>query len=258
MDSDLPAVYCSGMENARPLDCAEFRRALAEALDLLGVGLDAGPVENLERFALMVLDANALMNLTSVTDPRGVAVKHFADSLSLLRLAFPEEASVVDVGTGGGFPGVPLAIVRPDLEVVLLDATQKKTRFLNDACRELGLENCKAVTGRAETLAHELAFRESFDVAVWRGLGDLRVSAELCLGLVKVGGMGVAMKGPRLDEELPPARPVIGQMGARVERTVEVRLPDDLHHRLLVLRKHASTPHYLPRPWSKIRRTTKA
>lgn len=237
---------------------AAFGPELRGALDALGLQFAPETVELLERFALLVLDANARMNLTSVTDPRGVAVKHFADSLSLLRLAFPEGASVVDVGTGGGFPGAPLAIVRPDLEVVLLDATQKKTRFLNDACRELGLENCKAVTGRAETLAHEPAFRESFDVAVWRGLGDLRVSAELCLGLVKVGGMGVAMKGPRLDEELPPARPVIGQMGVRVERTVEVRLPDDLHHRLLVLRKHAPTPHYLPRPWSKIRRTGKA
>lgn len=237
---------------------AAFGPELRGALDALGLELVPETVEFLERFAVMVLDANARMNLTSVTDPRGVAVKHFADSLSLLRLAFPEGASVVDVGTGGGFPGVPLAIVRPDLEVVLLDATQKKTRFLNDASRELGLENCKAVTGRAETLAHEPAFRESFDVAVWRGLGDLRVSAELCLGLVKVGGLGVAMKGPRLDEELPPARPVIGQMGARVERTVEVHLPDDLHHRLLVMRKHAPTPHYLPRPWSKIRRTAKA
>ncbi|BCW99752.1 MAG: ribosomal RNA small subunit methyltransferase G [Armatimonadota bacterium] len=241
-----------------PQDFAEaFGPELRGALDALGLELAPETWDLLERFALLVLDANARMNLTSVTDPRGMAIKHFADSLSLLRLALPERASVVDVGTGGGFPGVPLAIVRPDLEVILLDATQKKTRFLNDACRELALDNCKAVTGRAETLAHEPAFRESFDVAVWRGLGDLRVSAELCLGMVKVSGMGVAMKGPRLDEELPPARPVIGQMGARVERTVEVCLPDDVRHRLLVMRKHAPTPHYLPRSWSKIRRTGK-
>jgi len=233
---------------------AAFGQELRSALEAMELSLPAELLPLLERFAVMVRQTNARMNLTSVTDPAGMAVKHFADSLSLLKLAVPEGASVVDVGTGGGFPGMPLAIARPDLEVVLLDATQKKTRFLNDACRELGLENCKAVTGRAETLAHEPAFRESFDIAVWRGLGDLRVGAELCLGLVKVGGAGVAMKGPRLDEELPAARPVIGQMGARVERTVEVFLPGGLHHRLLMLRKHSPTPRYLPRAWSKIRR----
>ncbi len=236
------------------MDAALFRGALEESLQALGAGLDGDARERLERFALLVLDANRRMNLTSITAPREMAVKHFADSLSLLKLGLPDGASVMDVGSGGGFPGVPLAIARPDLEVVLLDATRKKTAFLNEVCRELSLSNCKAVTGRAEVLSHEPAFRESFDAAVWRGLGELRVSAELCLAFVKVGGVGVAMKGPRLDEEMPAAKPVIGQMGARVERTVEVSLPDGLRHRLVVLRKHSPTPARLPRPWNRIRR----
>lgn len=244
------------MEQDAPLDLTEFRPALAEALEAPGMEVGRTAVERLERFAALFLHTNQRMNLTSITDPAEVAVKHFADSLSVLRAGVPENARLADIGTGGGFPGLPLAIVRPDLRVVLLDSVAKKVRFLNEACVKLGLSNCTAVAGRAEELAHRAAYREAFDVAVWRGLGPLKQSAELCLPFVRVGGKGIALKGPKLDEELSEARALIGQLGGAISRASEVSLPGGLRHRLLVTDKVKATPETFPREWRRIRRAT--
>ncbi len=146
---------------------SRFRASLEEALGLMGLSFGPDVLDRFGRFTDLLLSANARMNLTSITDAREMAVKHFADSLSLLKLPIAEGASIIDVGAGGGFPGVPLAIARPDLEVVLLDATLKKIAFLNEAIEELGLGRCKAEWGRAESLGRERPFRESFDAAVW-------------------------------------------------------------------------------------------
>lgn len=231
-----------------------FLPALREALAGLEIELEDAQLARMQQFATLLLAVNERMNLTSITDPHEMAVKHFADSLSVLQAALPEGAALVDVGSGGGLPGIPLAIARPDLEVVLLDATRKKVDFLNEACGELGLDRFKAVAGRAESLAREPAFRETFDVAVWRGLGMLKQSAELCLPLVKPGGVGIAMKGPRLDEELGQARAMIGQLGGKAERNTLVNLGGGLAHRLLIIRKERPTPGSFPRTWTKIRK----
>lgn len=235
-------------------DCPEFRGALVEALQTLHVQLDPQTLERLEGFAALVHDANQRMNLTGITDPADVAVKHFADSLSVIKAGIPVGAKLIDVGTGAGFPGVPLAIARPDLEVVLLDSTQKKAGFLSEACEALGLARCRAVAGRGEQLAHDAQYRESFDIAIWRGLGPLTQSAEVCLPYVRIGGRGIAMKGPRLDEELADARALLGQLGGSASRVFEIPLPGGLSHRLLVIRKTKESPAHFPRPWGKIRK----
>ncbi len=235
-------------------DCSEFRGALIEALQTLHIRLDSQAIERMERFAALLLDANHRMNLTSITDASGVAVKHFADSLSVIKAGIPMGARLIDVGAGGGFPGLPLAIARPDLEVVLLDSTQKKSSFLSEACKALGLSRCRAVAARAEQLAHGEQYRESFDIAVWRGLGPLARSAEVCLPYVRIGGRGIAMKGPKLDEELAEARALLGQLGGSASRVFEIPLPGGLSHRLLVIRKTKASPAHFPRPWRKIRK----
>lgn len=241
------------MDQEPQIDFADFRHALSEALDGLGLALDPSTAERMERFAGVFLRASERMNLTSVTDPREAAIKHFSDALSLLLIPVPNHEKVIDVGSGGGFPGVPLAIARPDLHVTLLDATRKKTAFMESAIRELRLDNCTAATGRAEALGQAPEYREKFGLAVWRGLGDLKTSSELCLPLVKVGGVGIAMKGPKLDEELPSARARIGELGGKVEQILDVSLPENIRHRLLVLRKVRATPERFPRPWGRIK-----
>ena len=164
------------------------------------------------RLCRLLLEANEKVNLTAVRDPLGVCVLHFADCLTLLPF-IPEGARVVDVGCGGGFPSLPLAIARPDITVTALDSTEKKLRFVADAARELGLDNISTLYARAEDAGRDPALRESFDCAVSRAVAPLDVLAELCLPLVRTGGRLAAMKSRSADGELTAARPVISKLG---------------------------------------------
>lgn len=245
-------------QSAPALDPRAFRAlflpALQQCLEGLSLTLPDGAEERLLRFALMVADANRRLNLTRITDPVEMAVKHFADSLSVLLAALPPEAAVADIGCGAGFPGIPLAIARPDLRLTLVDSTGKKVAFAASALEALGLSACRAVTGRGEEMGRDERWRETQDVVVWRGLGELSLSAELCLPLVRRGGLGIAMKGPKLAEELAAARPIIGELGCRVDGEVPVPLPGGLEHRLLLLRRAKPTPARFPRPYAKLKK----
>lgn len=231
-----------------------FASALEETLEALGLSLPPETTRQMTVFAGLLFHANQTLNLTRITQERDMALKHFGDSLTLLK-ALPSQANnLVDVGSGGGFPGIALAISRPDIHVTLVEATQRKVAFLNRVIDKIGLEQCRAVAGRAEELARRREHRQCYDVAVWRGLGTLAESSELCLPLVKPGGVGIAMKGPKLDEELSGARALIGQLGGRVERTVPAGLPGGLDHRLLIIAKARPTPPVYPRAWPRIRK----
>lgn len=232
----------------------EFLSALQEGLAMLGLKADDSTLNPCIQFSHLLLEANRAQNLTRLTTPREVAIKHFADSLSVLPLIPRGTVSLADVGSGAGFPGMALAIFAPELEVTLVDATAKKVRFLEESARVLELKNVQTLTGRSEDLARDPKWRESFDCAVWRGLGSLKLSAEVCMPLVKPGGLGIAMKGPKLAEELAEAKALIGQLGASVGRQIPVSLPDGLHHCLLPLRKTGPTPPGFPRDWAKIKK----
>lgn len=232
----------------------EFLAALRQGLVLLGLKADDTAAERCLKFAHILLEANQTQNLTRLTSPRDMAIKHFSDSLSVLALLPEGTDTLVDVGSGAGFPGMALAIFAPQMEVTLMDATAKKVKFLEEAAQLLEMDNLKTLTGRSEDLARDPKWRESFDCAVWRGLGSLKLSAEVCMPLVKPGGLGIAMKGPKLSEELAEAKALIGQLGASVGRQIPVSLPDDLRHYLLPLRKISPTPPGFPRDWAKIKK----
>ena len=214
---------------------------------------DAATLEKLCRMVDNMLLVNASMNLTAITDEEEIIVKHLADSLSAAAY-IPHGAKVLDVGCGGGFPSLPLAIARPDLDMTALDSTAKKTQYVASAAQLLGLSNLKTLTGRAEELAMEPQYREKFDLVIARAVASLPVLCELCIPFVKIGGQMVAMKA-RLDESEATNAPA--RLGASpFERhAFELKSSRETDRRLLLVsRKLASTPREYPRPYAKIKK----
>ncbi|MBE6908090.1 MAG: 16S rRNA (guanine(527)-N(7))-methyltransferase RsmG [Ruminococcaceae bacterium] len=230
-------------------------------LDILRVGLaelglDEAKAEPLAEFARLVLEKNRVMNLTAITDEADFARLHLLDSAalaSLPELAEPEGARAVDVGTGAGFPGVPLRILCPGIQMTLLDSTGKRVDFLRDACAALGLSDVACVHARAEEFAAE--GRESFDLATSRAVAALPVLCELCLPLVRVGGRFLAMKSTQSDSELSDAARAVETLGGRVARTVDYAIPTgDVTHRVIVIEKVKPTPAKYPRAFGQIKK----
>lgn len=228
-----------------------MREILTRGLEALGVDLDRLPA--LEEFSRRLLERNQVMNLTAITDPAEVATLHFLDSLCLLPMAEWTGKAVVDVGTGAGFPGMPLAIVRPDAAVTLLDSLGKRVKFLEECRDALGLRNVTCVHARAEEFA--AGHREGFDIAVSRAVAALPVLCELCLPLVRPGGKFLAMKSVESDAELAAAQHAIAILGGAVEAVRDYAIPGtDVRHRLIVVEKVKKTPEKYPRMFAKIKK----
>ncbi|MCI8758461.1 MAG: 16S rRNA (guanine(527)-N(7))-methyltransferase RsmG [Oscillospiraceae bacterium] len=228
-----------------------MRATLEQGLPALGLGPEL--IEPLEAFSRMLLEKNQVMNLTAITDPRDVAVLHLLDSLALTGLAGLEGRTVVDVGTGAGFPGVPLAIARPSARVTLLDSLGKRVDFLRESCRTLGLDNVECVHGRAEEFAGER--RETFDLAVSRAVAALPVLCELCLPLVKVGGAFWAMKSVDTEEEISASKAAVKVLGGRIQAVSDYTIPTtEVVHRVVCIQKTAPTPKKYPRRFALIKK----
>lgn len=204
--------------------------------------------EQFARYYEMLLEWNEKMNLTTLIAPEDVAVKHIIDSLSCYdEKFFPANAAVVDVGTGAGFPGLPLKIWRPDISLFLLDSVAKRLNFLVAVARELGLE-IKILHGRAEDAGREKSYREKFDVAVSRAVARLPVLAEYALPLVKTGGYFLAMKGAKYEEELDFGRAAIKKLGGGKPTARQIKLPGLSDVRaIIIVEKLKSTPTNFPR-----------
>ena len=227
-------------------------RAILEA-GLPQVGADPGCIPALERFADLLLEKNQVMNLTAITEPEAVATLHLLDSLAVWQAADLAGKSLIDVGTGAGFPGLPLRLAHPEIRLTLLDSLNKRVEFLREVCSQLGLEDVKCVHGRAEEFA--AGHREQFDGAVSRAVADLRVLSELCLPLVKVGGVFLSMKSTDCEEELNAAKGAIRALGGRTERVVDYPIPaTDVVHRVIVIRKLSPTPARYPRRFAQIKK----
>ena len=213
-------------------------------------GFDPQAVDKLLAFSDLLLEKNRVMNLTAITDPDEVVTRHFLDSAALAPLMQPG-ARVIDVGTGAGFPGLPLAILCPDTDFLLLDALRKRVDFLNESIAALGLRNCAAVHARAEEFAAD--HRERFDCAVSRAVADLRMLAELTLPMVRVGGTFYAMKAADCADEVRAAAHACATLGAPAARMMSYTVPHDGVERMLVcLQKQTPTPPQYPRRFKKI------
>ena len=216
---------------------------------------DPCAAQNLSRYCRLLLDKNREINLTAITDPVDAANLHMLDCAALLSCAELEGRSLIDVGTGAGFPGMVLKILAPSLELTLLDSLNKRLDFLLEACAALSLRGVQTVHGRAEEAGLDPQFREQFDFATARAVADLRILCELCLPFVKVGGRFLAMKSTGSGGETEAAQPAIQILGGRLERCFDYAIPGtDVAHRVVVVEKIAPTPSNYPRRWAKMQK----
>lgn len=231
-----------------------FKEALFEEVKSIGIELDDLALDRFQTYYEMLVDYNTRMNLTAITEENEVIVKHFCDSLYLLsKCNVKEGASVIDVGTGAGFPGVPLLIARPDLKLTLLDGLNKRLVFLSDVLKKIGLE-AEIVHARAEEGAQDKKYREKFDIATSRAVARLNVLSEYCLPYVKKGGMFVSLKGPAATEEIAEAKNALKVLGGTISAVQEYSLSDESSRTILVINKTSQTPPKYPRHNSKIKK----
>jgi len=218
------------------------------------ITLTENQYEQFQKYFELLTEWNEKMNLTAITDESGVALKHFADSLSLLNFVdIPQNSSLADVGTGAGFPGVVLKIARPDIKLTLIDSLNKRLVFLGEVCAQLGIE-AELIHSRAEDGARDEKLRESFDFAVSRAVARMNVLSEYCLPYVKVGGAFCAMKGAQANEEFKESLNAINTLGGKLEKKYFFELPENGGERAIaVVRKVKNTPQKYPRQSGKIK-----
>ena len=207
----------------------------------IGIAINARQIEQFEMYCAMLIEWNEKFNLTAIVEPQEIAVKHFIDSLTLLKFCdISLGAQVIDVGTGAGFPGIPLKIVRPDLSLVLLDSLRKRTQFLQAVIEQLSLASVTVIHGRAEEIAHDAKYRAVFDFAVSRAVAPLAILAEYCLPFIRLGGCFIAMKGPDISGELADAETAIKMLGGKIYGVRTFSLPVSGDARSLVSIEHIS------------------
>lgn len=226
-----------------------MRDLLQEAFAAAGFPLSAVQAQQFEQYYTILLDWNQRMNLTAIEDAEDVVYKHFLDSVLTLQVTGPLAGKqLIDVGTGAGFPGVPLKIMTPTLELCLFDSLQKRIHFLEHLCGQLALKDVRTLHGRAEEFGQNAAYRETFDLATARAVAKLPVLAELCLPFVRVGGQFVALKGPELEQELAESQRALETLGGRLGEIKNIQLAHGQYERnLVVVEKIRPTPKKYPR-----------
>lgn len=232
----------------------EIRGILSRGARSLGVTLDDTALERFDLYAKKLIEWNNFMNLTAITKPEEIALKHFIDSIALLKYAdIKSGAKTVDVGCGAGFPGIPVKIARDDISLCCIDSTAKKVNFLSELVKSMELKNCECIHARAEKAAAEKPLRESFDFAFARAVAQLRILAEYCLPLVKTGGAFAAMKGGEAEDEINAAKHAVELCGGKIENVFEYVLPQsDINRTIIIIRKIKSTDKKYPRLNAKI------
>ena len=227
----------------------KFFDLMAKAAEDVGLQLSQEQYEGFMKYMRLLQEWNEKINLTAITEDEEVVKKHFIDCIKAFkRDEFKKAETMIDVGTGAGFPGLPIAIMRPELKVTLLDSLNKRINFLNTVVNELGLKNVTTIHSRAEDGARNKELREKFDIATSRAVANMSVLSEFCLPYVKVGGNFIALKGPAVDQEIEESRNAIGTLGGKLVDICEVNIEEtELRHNLVVVEKVKACDKIYPR-----------
>lgn len=214
----------------------------------MGIELPEEAEKDFSKYSDLLLSYNKVMNLTAITEEREIEIKHFLDSLTPLKTGLiKNRIKIADVGTGAGFPGLPLKIARRDLSLTMIDSLEKRVNFLKTVCCELSLDNTVCIHKRAEEAGQDKVLRESFDVVVSRAVAPLCVILEYCLPLTKVGGYVLLLKGPSVYSDIQGAKGAAELLGGEFERVEDYTLPGEIHHSIVIIKKISQTPTEYPR-----------
>ena len=229
------------------MNIKEFENSFKSFLEKIEIELDEKQIEQFYDYMQRLLKWNEKINLTAITQPQEIIIKHFVDSLTISKY-IKENAKIIDVGTGAGFPGIPLKIYRHDIEVILLDSLNKRINFLNDAINKMGLDKIGAIHGRAEEFGHNKEYREKFDIATSRAVANMATLSEYLIPFVKVNGMVVAMKGSDVKQEIDESKRAINVLGGKIFGVEEFNLPDtDIRRNVILIEKEKHTLAKYPR-----------
>ena len=225
----------------------EFEKIFLEELAKINLKIEKEEVKKFYEYMKMLIEWNKKINLTAINDEKEIIIKHFIDSLTISKYIENAE-SMVDVGTGAGFPGIPIKIINKDLEVVLVDSLNKRINFLNEVIEKLGLKNIKAIHARAEDLGKDKKYREKFDVVTSRAVANMTVLVEYLLPLTKKEGKCICMKGSEIEDELENAKYAIKLLGGKVDKVEKIEISDEhMGRNIILIKKQENTPNQYPR-----------
>ena len=225
----------------------EFKEKLKGSADIIGVTLDDNMLNQFYNYKNLVIEWNEKINLTAITDDLEFTVKHFIDSLTINKYIEPGK-TIIDIGTGAGFPGIPIKILNKDNQVVLFDSLNKRLKVLEDIMEKIDLTNIETLHGRAEETFKNKNYREKYDIATSRAVAALNVLAELMLPAVKVGGICICMKGNNVDPEIEEAKKAIKELGGEIVKVEKITLPElNLERNIIIIKKVKQTHNKYPR-----------
>ena len=229
------------------MELKEFEEIFNTYINELKIDIEKEQVEQFYNYMKLLLEWNEKMNLTAITEPKEVIIKHFVDSLTIAKY-IPQGATLVDMGTGAGFPGIPLKIYRKDIKITLVDSLNKRIKFLDEVIEQLNLEDIETIHARAEEFGRNSKYRERFDVATSRAVANLATLSEYLVPLVKVKGKCICMKGPDIEEETQNGKKAIKILGGNISKVDSFELPNtDIKRTILIVDKVEKTPSKYPR-----------
>lgn len=229
------------------MNIEEFKKIMTLYATKLNIEFTEEQLEKFYQYMNLLLEWNEKINLTAIVEPKEVILKHFIDSLTINKY-LKENSTLADVGTGAGFPGIPLKILRPDIKITLVDSLNKRINFLNEVIEKLNLEDIETVHSRIEDFGKNKSYREKFDYVTARAVANLAVLSEYLIPIAKIGGKCLCMKGNNVEDEITSAKNAISVLGGKLERVDEFKLPDsDISRNVIVLSKVKNTPARFPR-----------
>ena len=229
------------------MEFERFEKSLKEKVEKLGIELNDYQVKQFYNYMKLLIEWNKKINLTAIIDPEDIILKHFIDSLTIAKY-INEKDKIADIGTGAGFPGIPIKILKPENEMLLVDSLNKRIKFLEMVIQEDKLKNIKVLHGRVEEIGHNKAYRGNFDVVTSRAVAKLNILLEYMLPLLKLGGKCICLKGPNIEEELEEARNAIKILGGQIDKIEQMELPySDNRRNIIIVKAVKQSPNKYPR-----------